>query len=155
MTKIILFILITITSILGQEELENPFLGNDNFPMGYSLVANSMPNFMHLYMKDGGMYKVDLSAEQEKAIEEVFASRPAKVMQKAMEIKELETQLALAVVDNGKSAKDMEDVLNSIAQKKKEMTILQIECMSVFKKVLTKEQYKVLRDMAIEKAEDL
>ena len=35
------------------------------------------------------------------------------------------------------------------------MTILQIGCMSVFKKTLTKEQYQVLREMAIKKADDL
>ena len=143
------------TSVMAEEELDNPFLGDDNFPMGYSLVYHSMPNFMHLYMKEGGMHKIELTPEQETAIEEVFATRPKEVMKKAMEIRTLETKLALEVIDGGKSTKDVEYLLDQIAQKRKEMSILQIGCLSVFKKTLTKEQYEVLRKMAIEKAEDL
>ena len=155
MKKIIFSILLTFTSVMGQEALENPFLGNDNFPMGYSLVANSMPNFMHIYMKGGGMQKLNLTEKQEEAIEEVFATRPPKVMKAASEIKHLETKLALEVIDGGKSAQEVKGLLDAIAQKRKEMAILQIGCMRVFQKTLTKEQYKILRDMAIEEAEDL
>ena len=155
MKKIILSIILTFTVLVGQEDLENPFLGNDNFPMGYSLVSNSMPNFMHIYMKGGGMHKLNLTSKQEKAIEDVFATRPPKVMKAAMEIKHLETKLALEVVDGGKSAQDVKNLLDAIAQKRKEMAILQIGCMQVFQKTLTKEQYNILRNMAIEVAEDL
>ena len=155
MKKIILSILLISTVVIGQEDLENPFLGNDNFPMGYSLVSNSMPNFMHIYMKGGGMHKLNLTQKQEEAIEEVFATRPPKVMKAAMEIKKLETKLALEVVDGGKTAKEVKELLDVIAQKRKEMAILQIGCMQVFQKTLTKEQYNILRDMAIEEAEDL
>jgi len=140
---------------MGQEALENPFLGNDNFPMGYSLVANSMPNFMHIYMKGGGAIKLDLTEKQEEAIEAVFATRPPKVMKAAKEIKHLETKLALEVIDGRKSAKEVKGLLDEIAQKKEEMTMLQIGCMRVFQETLTKEQYKILRDMAIKAAEDL
>ena len=155
MKKIILVLCSIFNLSAAQEELENPFLGNDNFPMGYSLVYNSMPNFMHLYMKDGGMHKLTLTPKQEEAIEEVFGKRPRQIMKAALEIKALEAKLAVEVVDNGKNADDVSDLLDSIAQKRKEMVILQIGCLSVFQKVLTKEQYNVLRDMAIEKAEDL
>ena len=155
MKKIILSILLTITALVAQEDLENPFLGNDNFPMGYSLVYNSMPNFMHIYMKGGGMHKLNLTPKQEEAIEEVFASRPKKVMKSAQEIKSLETKLALEVVDAGKSAEDVKELLDAIAQKRKELAILQIGCLRIFQETLTKEQYKVLRDMAIEEAEEL
>jgi Spy/CpxP family protein refolding chaperone len=155
MKKIMLSILLMFTVVYGQDELENPFLGNDNFPMGYSLVSHSMPNFMHIYMKGGGMHKLNLTQKQEEAIEEVFATRPPKVMRAAMEIKNLETRLALEVVDGGKSVDDVKELLDTIAQKRKEMAMLQIGCMRVFQKTLTKEQYKILRDMAIEEAEDL
>lgn len=154
MKKQILGILLLLTSLIG-EELENPFLGNDNFPRGYSLVANSMPNFMHLYMKDGGMHKLTLTSKQEEAIEEVFSNKPKKMMKAAREIKELETKLVLKVVDGGKEAKDVKELLELIAQKRKEMTVEQIACLHIFKEVLTQKQYQVLREMAIEKAEDL
>ncbi len=140
---------------MGEEALENPFLGNDNFPMGYSLVANSMPNFMHIYMKGGGAIQLDLTQKQEEAIEAVFATRPPKVMKAAKEIKHLETKLVLAVIDERKSVKEVKGLLDEIAHKKEEMTILQIGCMRVFQDTLTKEQYKVLRDMAIEEARNL
>lgn len=153
--KIILAIFIVLSPMVAQEDLENPFLGNDNFPMGYSLLADSMPNFMHLYMKGGGMHKLDLTQEQETAIEKVFATRPPKVMKAAQEIQNLETQLVLKVVNEGKKAEDVKELLDQIAQKRKEMTILKIGCLNIFKETLTKEQYKILRDMAIEEAENL
>jgi len=155
MKRIILVILMTLTPMMAQEEPDNPFLGDDNFPMGYSLLADSMPNFMHIYMKGGGMHKLDLTQAQEEAIEEVFATRPRKVMKAAREIKKLETKLVLQVIDEGKNAKDVKALLDQIAQKRKEMTVMQIGCLSIFKKTLTKEQYQVLRKMAIEEAEDL
>ena len=155
MKKIILAIFIALSPMIAQEDLENPFLGNDNFPMGYSLLADSMPNFMHLYMKGGGMHKLELTQEQEEAIEKVFSTRPPKVMKAAQEIQNLETQLVLKVVDEGKKAEDVKKLLDQIAQKRKEMTMLKIGCLNIFKETLTKEQYKILRDMAIEEAENL
>ena len=155
MKKIILAIFIALSPMIAQEDLENPFLGDDNFPMGYSLLADSMPNFMHLYMKGGGMHKLDLTEEQEAAIEKVFSTRPPKVMKAALEIKNLETKLVLKVIDEGKKAEDVKELLDQIAQKRKEMTMLQIGCLNIFKETLTKEQYKILREMAIELAENL
>lgn len=147
--------LLILSRVSGEEALENPFLGNDNFPMGYSLLSSSMPNFMHLYMKGGAMHKLDLTQVQEEAIEEIFATRPRKVMKTAREIKKLETKVVLAVVDGGKGAKDVEALLDQIAEKRKEMVLLQIECLGIFKKTLTKEQYEKIRALAIEEAENL
>jgi Spy/CpxP family protein refolding chaperone len=135
--------------------LENPFLGDDNFPMGYSLMADSMPNFMHIYMKGGGMHELNLSAEQEKAIEKVFATRPQKMMKAASEIKKLETILVFKVVNEGKNAQEIKTLLDEIALKRKEMTILKISCVNIFRKTLTPEQYKRLRDMAIKVADSI
>lgn len=147
--------LITLSHLSAAEALKNPFLGNDNFPMGYSLLSNSMPSFMHLYMKGGAMHKFNLTQAQEEAIEEVFATRPQKVMRLAREIKQLETKVVLAVVDNGKNAKELEPLIDQIAAKRKKMVLLQIECLGVFKKTLTKEQYAKIRALAIEEAESL
>jgi Spy/CpxP family protein refolding chaperone len=153
--NIIIMLLLLLNSVTAEESLENPFLKDDNFPMGYSLLSDSMPNFMHLYMKGGAMHKMNLTAEQEEAIEEVFASRPQKVMKTAREIKNLETKLVLAVIEEGKSAKDVEGLINEIAKKRKEMVLLQIECLRVFKKTLTPEQYEEIKKLAIEEAGNL
>ena len=147
--------LLGITLLTAQEDLENPFLGNDNFPMGYSLMADSMPNFMHIYMKGGGMHKLNLSPKQEEAIEKVFATRPSQMMKAAAEIEKLETKLVLKVVDEGKNAKEVKILLDEIALKRKEMTVLKISCVNIFKETLTEEQYKSLRDMAIKVADNL
>ena len=155
MKKIIFIGLLILSRVSGEEALANPFLGNDNFPMGYSLLSSSMPNFMHLYMKGGAMHKLNLTQAQEEAIEEIFATRPRKVMKTAREIKKLETKVVLAVVDGGKGAKDVEALLNQIAEKRKKMVLLQIECLGIFKKTLTKEQYEELRELAIEEAKSL
>jgi len=153
--KIILTVLVGITLLTAQEDLENPFLGDDNFPMGYSLMADSMPNFMHIYMKGGGMHKLNLSDKQEEAIEKVFATRPSQMMKAASEIEKLETKLVLKVVDEGKNAKEVKALLDEIALKRKEMTILKISCVNIFKETLTEKQYKSLRDMAIKVADSL
>ncbi|MEA1879720.1 MAG: hypothetical protein U9N11_03645 [Campylobacterota bacterium] len=152
MKKIILASLLAISPILAKDSntKQNPFLHGDNFPRGYALTAHAMPNFMHLYMKDGGMFKIEgLTEQQEDTIEKTFSKMPKKIMKLAREVKALETTLAFDVIDNGKEAKDVSDVLDKIAQKKKKITVLKIECLSVFKKTLTPKQYKVLRDMAI------
>jgi len=153
--KIILTALLGITLLSAQEDLDNPFLGNDNFPMGYSLMADSMPNFMHIYMKGGGMHKLDLSAKQEKAIEKVFSTRPQKMMKAATEIEKLETILVLKVVDEGKNAQEIKTLLDEIALKRKEMTMMKISCVNIFRETLTPEQYKRLRDMAIKVADSI
>lgn len=155
MKKIMLIALLTLSPMIAKDEvkMENPFLHGDNFPRGYALTAHAMPNFMHLYMKDGGMFKIeDLTDEQEDAIEKIFSKMPRKIMKLAKEVKALETSMVLEVIDNGKEAKDVSEILEQIAQKKKNITVLKIECLSVFKKTLTPKQYKVLRDMAIEMA---
>ena len=155
MKKIILLTLLTLAPLLAKDatKAQNPFLHGDNFPRGYALTAHAMPNFMHIYMKDGGMFKIeDLTAKQESAIEETFSKMPRKIMKLAREVKALETTLAFDVIDNGKEGKDVSEMLEEIAQKKKGITLLKIECLSVFKKTLTPKQYKVLRDMAVEMA---
>jgi len=155
MKNILLIASLTLTPMIAKDELnmENPFLHGDNFPRGYSLTAHAMPNFMHIYMKDGGMFKIEgLTDKQEDAIEVTFSKMPRKIMKLAKEVKALETNMVLEVIDQGKEAKDVSKALEEIAQKKKAITVLKIECLSVFKKTLTPKQYKVLRDMAIDMA---
>lgn len=155
MKKIVLIALLILTPMIAKDEvkLENPFLHGDNFPKGYFLTSDSMPHFMHLYMKQGGSINIDdLTQKQEEVIEKKFSQTPPKVMKLAKEIKALETKLVLAVINDGKNAKDLSDSLDKIADKRKELTVLKIGCLNMFKETLTKQQYKVLVDMAIEEA---
>ena len=155
MKKILLITLLALSPMMAKDEVkvENPFLHGDNFPKGYFLTSDSMPHFMHIYMKQGGSFKIeDLTEKQEEIIEEKFSKTPPRVMKLAKEIKALETKLVLAVINDGKDAKALADSLDKIAEKRKELTVLKIECLNMFRETLTKVQYKVLVDLAIAEA---
>lgn len=151
MKKIVLAVLIALSPMIAKDEVkvENPFLHEDHFPGGYFLMSDSLPHFMGMYMKRGGMHKVKPTKEQEEVLEKQFAKMVKIIMKTATEIKGLETMLTLKVVDEGKTAKDMSEVLDQITQKRKDLTILQIECLNVFKNILNKEQYKMIKELAI------
>ena len=151
MKKIILAVLITVSTIVAKDEVkvENPFLHEDHFPGGYFLMSDALPHFMGVYMKHGGMHKVKPTKEQEEVLEKQFEKMVKIIMKTAKEIKGLETILTLKVVDEGKTAKDMSEALDQITQKRKDLTILQIECLNIFKKTLNKEQYQMIKELAI------
>ncbi len=153
MKKIVLAILITLSPMIAKDEVkqvENPFLNNDHFPGGYFLMADSLPHFMGVYMKHGGMQKIKPTPEQEEVIEKLFERMVQTIMKSANETKVLETKLVLAVVNNGKNAKDVHDSLDKIAKNRRDLTVLQIECLNTFKKTLTKEQYELMKKLAVE-----
>jgi Spy/CpxP family protein refolding chaperone len=153
MKKFILLILLTLSPLLANTQA-NPFLHGDNFPKGYFLIPNAMPQFMHIYMKQGGSLDLeDLSEKQEEIIEAKFASTPPKIMKLAKEIKILESEVVMAVMNEGKDAKALDAKLDSIAQKRKAMTIFKIECLNMFKQTLTPKQFDVLKDLAIKEAQ--
>ena len=150
MKTLILATLLTLSPLLAKDKVTvNPYLHGDNFPKGYFLTSDSMPHFMHIYMKQGGSLDIeDLTEKQEAIIEEKFAQTPPKVMKMAKEIKALETEVVLAVINEGKDAKALDEKLDLIAAKRKEMTVLKIECLNMFKKTLTPKQFDVLKGLA-------
>ena len=150
MKAIILATLLSLSPLLAKDEVKvNPYLHGDNFPKGYFLTSDSMPHFMHIYMKQGGSLDIeDLTEKQEEIIETKFAQIPPKVMKLAKEIKALETEVVLAVIENGDDAKALDEKLDAIAAKRKEMTVLKIECLNMFKKTLTPKQFNVLKGLA-------
>lgn len=152
MRKIVLVILVALAPLMAKENTvaENPFLHDDHFPGGYFLMADSLPHFMGVYMKHGGMKKVKPTPEQEAVIEKQFEKMVKIIMKSANETKALETQLVLSVVNEGKNSKDVSDTLDKIEKNRKDLTILQIECLNTFKKTLSKEQYELMQKLAIE-----
>jgi Spy/CpxP family protein refolding chaperone len=155
MKKLLLTALLTLSPLFAQEEIKiNPYLHGDEFPKGYFLTVDAMPHFMHLYMKQGGSFKIeDLTEKQEDTIEAMFAKTPPKVMKLAKEIKALETEVVLAVIEEGQNAKMLDEKLTAIAEKRKAMTVLKIECLNMFKETLTPKQFDVLKKMAQEEAQ--
>lgn len=152
MKKIILAVLLTITPMIAKESnnVENPFLHDDHFPGGYFVMPDSLPHFMGVYMKHGGMHKVEPNAKQEEIIEKQFEKMVKIIMKTATEIKKLETSIVSQVVNEGKTAIDVKDALDKVTNMRKDLTILQIECLNVFRETLTKEQYALMIKLAIE-----
>jgi len=147
---ILLFCLVVLPMSAAQKASEeNPFLHDDHFPGGYFLMPDSMPHFMGIYMKEGGMQKIKPSTEQEKVIEKQFEKMVKIIMSTATKIKSMETVLTLDIVHKGKTAKELSAQIDEVAKLRKELTILQIECINLFKETLTKEQYKQMLELAL------
>lgn len=138
------------TQEIDTTQVTNPFLHDDHFPGGYFLMTDSLPHFMGVFMKRGGMHKVKADAKQEVIIEKQFEKMVKIIMQTATRIKEIETKVTLDVINNGKTAKELSTQIDAIANLRKELTILQIECLNIFKETLTKEQYEMMIELALE-----
>lgn len=154
MNKVFLMTLLTFSTLFAQNTAEtNPYLHGDHFPKGYFLIPHAMPHFMHIYMKQGGSLDLEnLTEAQEEIIENKFDKTPPQVMKLAREIKALESQVIFSVVEEGKDAKALDDILNSIASKRKAMTVLKIECLNMFKSTLTAKQFNTLKALAQKEA---
>lgn len=154
-TTLLLSLLIALP-LMGSEDnvpLENPFLHDDNFPAGYFLIPDAMPHFMGIYMKKGGMHKIEPTEEQETILEDKFASMVKFIMATAKEIKTLETTVTHAVVYEGKTAEELSESIDKIVALRHELTLLQIECLNLYKATLTPEQYAMIIDLAISEAQ--
>ncbi|SFV71456.1 hypothetical protein MNB_SV-13-1420 [hydrothermal vent metagenome] len=150
MKTLLLISLITLNILFAQNTAKtNPYLHGDHFPKGYFLIPHAMPHFMHIYMKEGGSLELeDLTEKQEAIIENSFDKTPPKVMKLAKEIQALESQVVFSVIEEGKSAEALDKILNNIASKRKEMTILKIGCLNIFKSTLTPKQFNTLKALA-------
>lgn len=151
MKKIVLVAFLLVSSLLSNEGV-NPFLRNSHFPGSYFLIPDSLPHFMGLYMKHGGMHLINPTKDQEKLIEKQYNKMVPLIMKIAKEIKLIETNFALELVNTKKDDKSIEKTLNEVAKLKKELTLLQIEALQVFQNNLTKKQYKQMITLAIKEA---
>lgn len=150
MPKSILAVLFVLTPLLASAEAQtgNPFLKNDAFPSAYFLIPNAMPHFMGVYLKGGGMQKIDPSEEQRALIEGRHKEMVSVIMPTATEIKEIEARIAHQVIYEGKTVQDLQAELDQVANLRRKLTDLQIECLVFFKEVLTPVQYEQIVELA-------
>lgn len=155
MKKIVLAILIALSPIIAQEssEKQNPFF-NVKESNGGSFLLDSLPHFMGMYMKHGGMQKINLTDKQEIVIEKQFAKMVKVIMPSREKIKKIENEIVLKVVHHGAKEKELEAQLLDVANLKMKLTNIQIECLNIFRDTLTKEQYQVMIDMAIKHSKE-
>jgi Spy/CpxP family protein refolding chaperone len=146
---VILNTIICFSNAKSENIPENPFLHDDNFPAGYFLLPDALPHFMGVYLKQGGMQKIEPTEEQRAIIQEKFTSMVSYIMPTATKVRELEAGVCHAVVYEGKTAAELKPQLDEIAELRRELTERQIDCLIFFKKTLTPEQYNTIIDLAI------
>lgn len=145
---LLLVIFLTSSIVLADDQQENPFLKQDHFPGGYFLMPDSLPHFMGIYMKEGGMHKINPTDEQEEIIEKQFKHMVSIIMPTAKKIKAIEAKITHQVVFEGKSKQDMSAELKEVVDLRLKLSELQIECLNIFKKTLKPEQYKQMIELA-------
>lgn len=152
MKSLLIVLLITIVPVLahqsGDNYNKNPFLKNDMFPGGYSLLPMRLPSLSGIYMSKGGKEKLNTTDKQNKILEERFSIMYENFQKIANEIRDLETELMEQVVYQGFTYEELKEELDQIASKKRFLTKIQIECINIFKKTLNKQQYKKILKMA-------
>lgn len=155
MKKIILAILIAWSPIIADENAteQNPFF-NIKSNEGSAFLLDSMPHFMGMYMKHGGMHKIKPTDEQEIILEKLFSKMVKVIIPSKEKIREIENEIVSKVIFEGKSKKEMLPLLLEVSDLKNKLTNLQIECLNIFKKTLTKEQYQMMIDMAIKHSKE-
>lgn len=154
MKKIVLAILIALSPMIAKDSGEqNPFF-NVKSNEGGSFLLDSLPHFMGMYMKHGGMHKIKPTDEQEIVLEKQFSKMVKIIMPAREKIRKIENEIVSKVVFDGATEKELASQLAEVANMKKKLTDLQIECLNVFKKTLTKEQYQMMIDMAIKHAKE-
>jgi len=152
MKKLLIVLFIAIIPVLahqsGDNYNKNPFLKNDMFPGGYSLLPMRLPPLSGIYMSKGGKEKLNTNDKQNKILEERFSIMYENFQKVANEIRDLETEIMEQVVYQGFTYKELKEELDQVASKKRFLTKIQIECINIFKKTLNKQQYKKILKMA-------
>lgn len=154
MKKLLIAILLVAIPVLGHQSGgsydKNPFLKNDMFPGGYSLLPMRLPPLSGMYMSKGGEEKLNTTKKQHKVLEKRFLFMYENFQKVANEIRDLETEVMEQVVYQGFSYEELKEELDLISSKKRFLTQIQIECINIFKKTLTKQQYKKILTMTKE-----
>ncbi len=153
MKKIILAVLITLSPMLAKDDvkIKNPF---SQGRMGSPFLFGSLPHFMGMYMKRGGMHKIETTDEQAAPIEKQFKKMMKTLKPRRDKLRKLENEIVSKIVFEGKTKEELSTQISEAIKLKTEMTNIQIECLNVFKKALTQKQYQVMIDMSIKHSKE-
>ena len=126
---------------------QNPFSKEEKFPGDYFLIPSNLPHFMKVFRLQKENKAWNLSKEQIEKLQAAQEEVLSAVVPLAEKIKKLELEMADAVVYEGKNLKEVEVKLQEIANLRLEMTKKHVECINIFYKTLSKEQYKILLEL--------
>ncbi len=119
----------------------------------YALVmGQNLPHLLRnvLEIQD----KLGLTEEQKKAVADINQSIPKQMIAGFDKAKELELEIARAVIEQGSTSKDLAGKLNELQTLKRQLTELQIGALIGMKQLLTAAQYKQVLEKAEWKAHD-
>lgn len=106
------------------------------------ILSENLPKMMHVVF--GHQEALGITAEQRKALDELMADHPAKVMPIFAQSIELEKKLGQQIVQSGVAAEPLMDQLKQLSQWKLEATVIHIGCVQRLRQILSPEQYQQL-----------
>ncbi len=123
----------------------------EDFPKDYFLVSQNLPFLVGtaLYHPNGDTLK--LSKEQIEKLQNMAKTIVPVSAKMAKEVKNMELQLAKAVVEEGKDPKSQEELVKKIAAAKEKMTMAHLDCIHTVQGLLSKEQFTTLLKLASRK----
>jgi len=122
----------------------SPFNKNENFPKEYFLIPKNLPYALGLVLHHPKSSTIGLSKEQIAKLLKMKKDKQPAILKEAKEIKKLEISLVeMLESDEGKRTevtKEMSELVDTIAQKKAELTKSHLQCVIDVQNILTKEQ---------------
>ncbi len=106
------------------------------------ILSENLPKMMHVVF--GHQQALGISANQRKALDELMAEHPAKVMPIFARSVDLEKQLGNQIVQEGEGADALMAKLKQLSDWKLEATVIHIGCVQKLRQILTPEQYQQL-----------
>lgn len=106
------------------------------------ILSENLPKMMHVVFAN--QEKLGISVDQRKALDELMADHPAKVMPIFAQSVDLEKQLGKQIVQDGASAESISAQLKQLSDWKLEATNIHISCVQKLRAILSQEQYQQL-----------
>ena len=145
---VLMFVSLSVFASEKHEHKGNPFLKDDHYPSDYFLMPNSMPHFMNIYIKKGGKKILKPTKEQDEKIAAYVKKIVPDIMSRATKTKKLETKIAKAVIFDGKTAEDLSTQIDEVAKIRRELTVIHLKCLNLFKNTLDEKRYHLLVELA-------
>jgi len=126
----------------------NPFCKKEKFPGDYFLIHKNLPHFMKIFRMHMDDKTLALSKEQIQKLSAEQDNVVATLIPLANSIKEKELEVMRLSVYEGKNAQDLKDLLEEIVALRVKMSEKHVDCIHAFYTTLSKEQYRLLIEMA-------
>ena len=129
----------------------SPFNKNENFPKEYFLIPKNLPFSMGLVLHHPQSSTLNLTKEQKDKLVKVKAETVPNVTKMAKEIKNLELSLVKQITQEAKKASELDELVDTIAQKKATLTKAHLKCIETVRDTLTQEQREKVKAYVVGK----